>query len=242
MAEHAKAQGFGGIVLMIDEFLLWLAEKSGQEFVAEINNLNVIVDHNTGQRQLPIFVFVARQRNLQEFFPDLGRRKQDPRAPRPSRQTLRGYQNFRTLNCATSFGGRVLRPKNASAVQQAVSSLAERHQKVLPALLAGGDIDYLRECLPVPPGTHRDVGGRDIADAARTLCSALAVRIVGSALSEAAPWRVSAGRLGICRNFPRIRCRGEQEGRADAGYPPSVLLAPCASNAEDGGEIWLRVQ
>ena len=50
MAEHAKAQGFGGIVLMIDEFLLWLAEKSGQEFVQEINNLNVIVDHNTGQR------------------------------------------------------------------------------------------------------------------------------------------------------------------------------------------------
>src|SRR5690606_11131711 len=30
MAEHAKAQGFGGVVLMIDEFLLWLAEKSGQ--------------------------------------------------------------------------------------------------------------------------------------------------------------------------------------------------------------------
>jgi hypothetical protein len=71
MAEHAKAQGFGGIVLIIDEFLLWLAEKSGQEFVQEINNLNVIVDHNTGQRPAPIFVFVARQRNLQEFFPDL---------------------------------------------------------------------------------------------------------------------------------------------------------------------------
>ena len=36
---NAEAQGFGGIVLMIDEFLLWLAEKSGQEFVQEINNL-----------------------------------------------------------------------------------------------------------------------------------------------------------------------------------------------------------
>ena len=36
--------------------------------------------------------------------------------------------------------GRVLRPKDAAAVKQAVNSLAERHQKVLPALLAGGDI------------------------------------------------------------------------------------------------------
>jgi hypothetical protein len=49
MAEHAKAQGFGGIVLMIDEFLLWLAEKSAARSSSqEINNLNVIVDHNTG--------------------------------------------------------------------------------------------------------------------------------------------------------------------------------------------------
>ena len=39
MAAHAKEQGFGGIVLMIDEFLLWLAEKSGQEFVAEIKKI-----------------------------------------------------------------------------------------------------------------------------------------------------------------------------------------------------------
>ena len=35
MAQHAKAQGYGGVVLLLDEFLLWLAEKSGQEFVRE---------------------------------------------------------------------------------------------------------------------------------------------------------------------------------------------------------------
>ena len=71
MAEHAKAQGFGGLVLLVETILLWLAEKTGQEFVQAINDLNVIVDHNTGQRPAPVFVFVARQRNLQEFFPDL---------------------------------------------------------------------------------------------------------------------------------------------------------------------------
>jgi len=47
--------------------------------------------------------------------------------------------------------GRVLRVKNASALQAAVNSLSERHQKVLPALLAGADIDYLRDVYPFHP-------------------------------------------------------------------------------------------
>jgi hypothetical protein len=150
MAQHAKAQGFGGIVLMIDEFLLWLAEKSGQEFVAEINNLNVIVDHNTGQRPAPIFVFVARQRNLQEFFPDLVDESNihehlDHHAKRFEITKLQDVELRHIVR------GRVLRPKKAAEVQSAVNSLAERHQKVLPALLAGGDIDYLRDVYPFHP-------------------------------------------------------------------------------------------
>jgi hypothetical protein len=150
MAQHAKAQGFGGIVLMIDEFLLWLAEKSGQEFVAEINNLNVIVDHNTGQRPAPIFVFVARQRNLQEFFPDLVDESKihehlDHHAKRFEITKLQDVELRHIVR------GRVLRPKRPTEVQAAVSSLAERHQKVLPGLLAGGDIDYLRDVYPFHP-------------------------------------------------------------------------------------------
>lgn len=150
MAEHAKAQGFGGIVLMIDEFLLWLAEKSGQEFVAEINNLNVIVDHNTGQRPAPIFVFVARQRNLQEFFPDLVDESKihehlDHHAKRFEITKLQDVELRHIVR------GRVLRPKNADAVKSAVSALSEKHSKVLPALLAGGDLDYLRDVYPFHP-------------------------------------------------------------------------------------------
>lgn len=150
MAEHAKAQGFGGIVLMIDEFLLWLAEKSGQEFVAEINNLNVIVDHNTGQRSAPIFVFVARQRNLQEFFPDLVDESKihehlDHHAKRFEVTKLQDVELRHIVR------GRVLRPRNAVAVKSAVSALAEKHSKVLPALLAGGDIDYLEDVYPFHP-------------------------------------------------------------------------------------------
>ena len=140
MGEHAKAQGFGGIVLMVDEFLLWLAEKSGQEFVREINNLNVIVDHNTGQRPAPIFVFVARQRNLQEFFPDLVDESKihehlDHHAKRFELTKLQDVELRHIVR------GRVLRPRSGApgaAVQQAVASLSVTHQKLLPALLARG--------------------------------------------------------------------------------------------------------
>lgn len=150
MGEHARAQGFGGIVLMIDEFLLWLAEKSGQEFVREINNLNVIVDHNTGQRAAPVFVFVARQRNLQEFFPDLVDESKihehlDHHAKRFEVTRLQDVELRHIVR------GRVLRPRQPEAVKAAVAGLAETHQKLLPALLAGADIDYLRDVYPFHP-------------------------------------------------------------------------------------------
>lgn len=150
MGDHAKTQGFGGIVLMVDEFLLWLAEKSGQEFVREINNLNVIVDHNTGQRPAPVFVFVARQRNLQEFFPDLVDESKiheqlDHHAKRFELTKLQDVELRHIVR------GRVLRPKDPEAVKQAVTRLAETHKKLLPALLAGADIDYLRDVYPFHP-------------------------------------------------------------------------------------------
>ena len=150
MGEHAKGQGFGGIVLMIDEFLLWLAEKSGQEFVREINNLTIIVDHNTGQRPAPIFVFVARQRNLQEFFPDLVDESKihehlDHHAKRFEETKLQDVELRHIVR------GRVLRPKNSEAVKKAVAGLSDTHQKLLPALLAGADIDYLRDVYPFHP-------------------------------------------------------------------------------------------
>ena len=150
MAEHAKAQGFGGIVLMIDEFLLWIAEKSGQEFLREINDLAVIVDHATGHRAAPIFVFVARQRNLQEFFPDLVDETKihehiDHHAKRFEITKLQDVELRHIVR------GRVLKPKVPDAVAAAVQRLEDQHKRILPALLAGADRDYLRDVYPFHP-------------------------------------------------------------------------------------------
>lgn len=150
MAEHAKAQGFGGIVLMVDEFLLWLAEKAGQEFVQEVHNLSLVVDHDAGQRAAPVFVFVARQRNLQDFYPDL---VDETKIHEHIDHQLQRFETtkLKDVELRHIVRGRVLRPKQPEAVEKAVSSLAERHQKVLPALLAGADIDYLRDVYPFHP-------------------------------------------------------------------------------------------
>ena len=152
LAAHAKEQGFGGVVLLLDEFLLWLAEKSGQEFVTEINNLNLIVDHSTGERAVPLFAFVARQRNLKEFFPDLMDEAKihdhlDHHAERFRATTLDDVELRHIVK------GRVLRPRPQAqaALAQAVAGLAEQHERILPALISDGDLGYLRDVYPFHP-------------------------------------------------------------------------------------------
>ncbi len=150
MAQHAKAQGFGGLVLMLDEFLLWLAEKERGEFIQAINNLNLIVDHTTGQRSVPIFAFVARQRNLQEFFPDLTDESGiyehiDHHSKRFEISTLEDIELRHIVK------GRILKARLPEEVKKATDALAQKHERILPALLADGDIGYLRDVYPFHP-------------------------------------------------------------------------------------------
>jgi hypothetical protein len=152
MAEHAKSQGFGGVVLLIDEFLLWLGEKSGQEFVAAINDLNVIVDHNTGQRAVPMFVFVARQKDISEFFPDLVDES------KIHEQLDHHAQRFETtklqdIELRHIVKERVLRPKVKEAIDQATARLGQEHERILPGLLNNPDVDlaYLKDVYPFHP-------------------------------------------------------------------------------------------
>jgi len=150
MAAHARAQGYGGIVLMLDEFLLWLAEKDRAEFVQAINNLNLIVDHTTGQRSVPVFAFVARQRNLQEFFPDLTDESRiyehiDHHAKRFEVSTLQDIELRHIVR------GRILRPIDPAQVKAVTDTLAQKHERILPALLGGADIGYLRDVYPFHP-------------------------------------------------------------------------------------------
>ncbi len=150
MAEHARAQGFGGVVFMLDEMLLWLAEKTGTQFKQEIHDLNLIVDHPTRRREVPIFVFVARQRNIRDFFPELTAEDDihehlDHHAERFELTELQDVELRHIVK------GRILRPKDPERLASEIESLVEAHRNLLPALLQDADVSYLKDVYPFHP-------------------------------------------------------------------------------------------
>lgn len=151
LARHLQAHGYGALVLLVDEMLLWLSGKTGPEFKQAVNQLNTIVDHTDGPRAIPTAVFVARQRRLAEFFPDMVDEEQlhdhiDHHAGRFETTTLDDVE-LRYICKA-----RVLRRRDPAAVERALDQLADTHGRVLPAILQqGADLEYLRDVYPFHP-------------------------------------------------------------------------------------------
>lgn len=152
MARHARSQGFGGLVFLVDELLLWLSEKAGPEFKQAINQLNVIVDHTDGQRAVPVYVFVARQRKTSEFFPDMVSEDQlhEHLAHHSKRFEETRLEDVELRHICKE---RVLKrkPAGVAAVAKVLGELEERHKKLLPMVLQNGDPEYLRDVYPFHP-------------------------------------------------------------------------------------------
>ena len=70
LTRHAQAHGFAGIVFLIDELILYLTGKSGREYLDEFNDLVALADNSALDRAVPLWVIVARQRNIAETVPD----------------------------------------------------------------------------------------------------------------------------------------------------------------------------
>lgn len=152
LTDHVKSQGYGGLVLMIDEFLLWLREKDKQGFERAINQLNVMVDHADGARSLPLFVFVARQRNIEEFFPDLVEEKLlHEHLGHHSKRFEK--TDLEDVELRYVCKGRVLRVKpGCEAEVEAVRvSLADKHKRLLSSVLQTADLEYLKDVYPFHP-------------------------------------------------------------------------------------------
>ncbi len=150
LTAHVKAAGFGGLVFLVDELLLWLGEKTKPEFTKAINQLNVMVDHTDGRRAVPLFVFVARQRRLKEFFPDMV--SDDPMEEHLDHHSKRfETTTLQDVELRHICRQRVLKRKDPAAVEGVIDALAEQHKKLLPAILQGGDVAYLRDVYPFHP-------------------------------------------------------------------------------------------
>lgn len=70
LTRHAQAHGFAGVVFLIDELILYLTGKSGREYVDEFNDLVALADNSALDRAVPLWVVVAKQRNIAETVPD----------------------------------------------------------------------------------------------------------------------------------------------------------------------------
>lgn len=69
IAGHARGLGYDGVVLFLDELILWLAGRaSDRQFLErETEKLLQLVESQAGTRPIPIISFVARQRTLREL-------------------------------------------------------------------------------------------------------------------------------------------------------------------------------
>ncbi|MDF5759285.1 hypothetical protein [Spongiactinospora sp. TRM90649] len=69
IAQHAKSLGYDGLILFMDELILWLATLiHDQKFVArEASKITNFVEGGDARRAIPVVSFIARQRDLREL-------------------------------------------------------------------------------------------------------------------------------------------------------------------------------
>jgi hypothetical protein len=69
VSRHAKGLGYDGVILYLDELVLWLAGRSGDlPFVGqEVQKIVKLKEAQDASRAVPIISFIARQRDLSEF-------------------------------------------------------------------------------------------------------------------------------------------------------------------------------
>ena len=66
MSAHAKSFGYEGVVLMLDELILWLTflVSDQEQFSREAQKLTLFVENKIGTMAIPLISFIARQHNL----------------------------------------------------------------------------------------------------------------------------------------------------------------------------------
>ncbi|MCC3766277.1 phage resistance protein [Streptomyces sp. UNOC14_S4] len=69
ISAHAKSLGYDGLVLFMDELILWLASRiHDQKFVSrEADKITNFVEGGDERRAIPVVSFIARQRDLREL-------------------------------------------------------------------------------------------------------------------------------------------------------------------------------
>lgn len=159
VSKHAKHLGYDGLILFLDELILWLASHAADlSFVhQESGKVAKLVEAQTADRPTPIVSFVARQRDLRELIGDAV-----PGAERLNFSDTLGWQEgrFHTItledrNLPAIAEKRVLRPHDETARKEldaAFEKSANVRDHVLNILLTSdGDKAMFRQVYPFSP-------------------------------------------------------------------------------------------
>lgn len=142
ISAHARTLGYDGLILFLDELILWLASHSADlNFVqTEGNKLAKLVESRKTERPVPIISFVARQRDLRELIGDTVTGVEQVNFS----DILRHWEDrFHTItledrNLPLIAHKRVLKPKNDTCraeLEEAFERTAQVRQEIMEILL-----------------------------------------------------------------------------------------------------------
>lgn len=159
ISKHAANLGYDGLILFLDELILWLASHAGDiSFVQrEGQKLVKLVEWQQAERSIPIISFVARQRDLRELIGD-----SVPGSERANfSDILRHHEgrfdkiNLEDRNLPAIVEKRILLPKNDAARKEldaAFEKTANVREAVFKILLTKeGDRKMFRQVYPFSP-------------------------------------------------------------------------------------------
>ena len=159
MSNHARKLGYDGVILFLDELILWLATRAADvNFVsAEGAKLSKLVEAQRADRPIPIISFVARQRDLR----DLVGANQAGALQLQFADTLRYWEarfdriNLEDRNLPLIAQRRLLMPKDDHAKLQidgAFDEFFNRRKEVVETLLGSdGEHTMFRQVYPFSP-------------------------------------------------------------------------------------------
>ncbi len=158
LTHHTKQLGYDGLVLFLDELVLWLASKAADlRFVqTEIQKIVKLIESGSSTRAVPILSFVARQRDLREMMGD---------APSGLEQfnfqdAVKHWQGrFHVIelednNLPEIVSRRILRPRNPESkaqLEQALDSLNLNEEVRTTLQTANYDWEAFRKLYPFSP-------------------------------------------------------------------------------------------
>lgn len=159
ISRHAKSLGYDGLVLFLDELILWLLTQIADAAFVEREGAKLVklVESGSHDRPVPIVSFVARQRDLKELVGDF-----IPGAQKLSLADALKYMNDRfslikleDRNLPAIVEKRLLAPKDEAArqlLEQAFTETDRLRPEVMSALLGRkGDRNAFRSVYPFSP-------------------------------------------------------------------------------------------